>query len=98
MEVFGYDIGTFTFFAFSFLAAFLIFTSAIFGCKEETKMHRWVRGILGFAYLWATYIAFMQLGDVQIASPYQQLLPFAMMIANRGVSTSKVCVVRPKGL
>ena len=88
MHVFGYDIGTFTFFAFSFLAAFLIFTSAIFGCKEETRKHRWVRGILGFAYLLVTYIAFMQLEGTD--SPYQQqLLPFVMLLAGRHLPTRK---------
>ena len=82
MFEFGYDIGTFTFFAFSFLAAIFIAASAIFGCKEETKMHRWTRGVLGFAYLWVTYVAFVQLEGAY--SPYQQqLLPFVMMLASR---------------
>ena len=89
MFVFGYDIGTFTFFVFSFLAAFFIFASAIFGCKEETTKHRWVRGVLGFAYLFATYIAFTQLEIAQ--SPYQQqLLPFVMMLASRAMPVGKV--------
>ncbi|MBC6414395.1 MAG: hypothetical protein GDA45_05890 [Chromatiales bacterium] len=79
MFVFGYDIGTFTFFAFSFLAAIFIAASAIFGCKEETTVHRWTRGILGFAYLFVTYVAFVQLEVAD--SFYQQLLPFVMMRA-----------------
>ena len=89
MDVFGYDIGTFTFFTFSFLAALFIFMSAIFGCKEETQMHRWVRGVLGFAYLLMTSIAFMQLEGAH--SPYQQqLLPFAMMFACKSMPIGKL--------
>ena len=81
MFVFGYNIGTFTFFAFSFLAATFIVASAIFGCKEETTKHRWTRGILGSAYLFVSWMAFMQLEGAN--SPYQQqLLPFIMMLAN----------------
>lgn len=88
MQGFAYDIGTFTFFAFSFLAALFIFTSAIFGCKEETQKHRWVRGVLGFAYLFMTCIAFMQLEGVH--SPYQQqLLPFAMLLASKSMLIGK---------
>ena len=91
MEVFGYDIGTFTFFAFSFLAALFIFLSAIFGCKEETKMHRWVRGALGFAYLFVAYAAFIQLEGVD--SPYQQqLLPFVIMFASKSAVIGKLSV------
>ena len=89
MDVFGYDIGTFTFFAFSFLAALFIFMSAIFGCKEETQMHRWVRGLLGFAYLLMTSLAFMQLEGAH--SPYQQqLLPFVMMFAGKSMPIGKL--------
>ena len=88
MDIFGYDIGTFTFFTFSFLAALFIFISAIFGCKEETSKHRWVRGVLGFAYLSVTYIAFMQLEGTH--SPYQQqLLPFVMMLAGKSMAIGK---------
>ena len=89
MEVFGYDIGTFTFFAFSFLAALFIFLSAIFGCKEETNMHRWVRGALGFAYLFVAYVAFVQLEGAD-AQYQQQLLPFIMMLASKSVAMEKL--------
>ena len=91
MEVFGYDIGTFTFFAFSSLAALFIFLSAIFGCKEETDMHRWVRGSLGFAYLFITYAAFIQLQGVD-AQYQQQLLPFVMMFASKSAAIAKLSV------
>ncbi len=88
MEVFGYDIGTFTFFAFSFLAALFIFLSAIFGCKEETNMHRWVRGALGFAYLFVTFVAFVQLETADFQYQ-QQLLPFIMMLASKSATIGK---------
>ncbi len=89
MEVFGYDIGTFTFFAFSFLAALFIFLSAIFGCKEETNMHRWVRGVLGFAYLFVTFVAVVQLESADFQYQ-QQLLPFIMMFASKSAATGKL--------
>ena len=92
MEVFGYDIGTFTFFAFSFLAALFIFLSAIFGCKEETNMHRWVRGALGFAYLFVAYAAFIQLEGVD--SPYQQLLPFVLMFTSKSAAIGKLSATK----
>ena len=88
MEVLGYDIGTFTFFTFSFIAALIIFLPAIFGCKEETTMHRWVRGFLGLAYLAVAIVAFVELtGHLEsTGSPYQQLLPFAMMLVGRSTA------------
>ncbi len=89
MEVFGYDIGTFTFFAFSFLAALFIFLSAIFGCKEETNRHRWVRGALGFAYLFVTSAAFIQLEGAD-AQYQQQLLPFVLMLASKSAVIGKL--------
>ena len=52
-------------------------------------MHRWVRGVLGFAYLLMTSIAFMQLEGAH--SPYQQqLLPFVMMFAGKSIPIGKL--------
>lgn len=69
MSLFGYEIGTFAFFVFSFVAAAFIFLQAIFGCREETSIHRTVRGSLGLIYFAVTTAAFLQI-EV-IGSPYQ---------------------------
>ena len=76
ITVFGYEIGTFSFFVFSILAGVVIALQAAFGCKDETTMHRVVRGLAGVAYTTIAIIAFTQLKGVE--SPYiAQFLPFA---------------------
>lgn len=68
MTVWGLDIGTFSFFVFSFAVGLFVALQAAFGCREETRTHRIVRGLLGAAYVVVTVVAFMQLEGVE--SPY----------------------------
>ena len=62
--VFGIDIGTLSFFIFSFLVGVIATLQAIFGCSKETKQHRIVRGAIGIAYACITVAAFMKLDMV----------------------------------
>lgn len=68
MALFGIDIGTLAFFAFSFLAGVVIASQAVFGSREETTKHRAVKGAVGAAYAIIAAAAFMQLEGVH--SPY----------------------------
>ena len=63
--VFGIDIGTLSFFVFSFIAGVFIFLQVIFGCKKETNLHRVIRGAIGLAYAIVTVYAFMNLNVMQ---------------------------------
>lgn len=63
--VFGIDIGTLSFFVFSFIAGVFIFLQVIFGCKKESNVHRIVRGAIGLAYAAVTVFAFMNLNAMQ---------------------------------
>ena len=63
--VFGIDIGTLSFFVFSFIAGVFIFLQVIFGCKKETRTHRIIRGAIGIAYAALTVSAFMNLNAMQ---------------------------------
>ena len=72
--VFGIDIGTLSFFVFSFVAGVFIFLQVIFGCKKETNIHRVVRGAIGLAYAIVTVFAFMNLNVMQdkLAAPGEE--------------------------
>ena len=62
------EIGTLSFFAFSFLAGVVILLQAILGSKKETMRHRIIKATVGAAYAVITVLAFMQLEGVK--SPY----------------------------
>ena len=69
--VFGIDIGTLSFFVFSFAAGAFIFLQVIFACKKETATHRIIRGAVGLAYAIITVSAFMNLNAVKGESEEQ---------------------------
>ena len=62
------EIGTLSFFAFSFLAGIFIMLQAILGSKKETTRRRVIQTIVGLTYATITVLAFMQLEGVK--SPY----------------------------
>lgn len=64
--IFGIDIGTLSFFVFSFLVGIVVFVQALFFCKEETTNHRIIRGVIGAAYATITVLAFAHLSAVGI--------------------------------
>ena len=63
---FDIDIGTLSFFIFSFLVGVVALFQSIFGCAKETKKHRIVRGTIGAVYAVITVIAFTQLEIITI--------------------------------
>lgn len=68
MTLFGIEIGTLAFFAFSFCAGVFIFLQAMFWSYKDTVTHRTIKGIAGVAYAVITVLAFLQLEGVE--SPY----------------------------
>lgn len=63
MTFFGLDIGTFTFFTFSFLAGLYIASRAF--ADKETLFYRTACAALGVIYMAVTALAFMQLDGVK---------------------------------
>ena len=68
ITVFGLEIGTVAFFTFSFVVGIVVALQALFRSRQETVVHRVVKGFIGAAYAAITVLAFLQLEGVQ--SPY----------------------------